>query len=276
MRIAAHWFLGATVVGMAVLGGTDRLGAPGTQNPWLRWTTLRLKAKAKAVPLFSGQVVMRVTEDSSGRRLDTTTTARFIGAVIARTTTTTLFDPVTGTTKEFRSYARKRGRRYVFGERSYTVEKLRPAEQVDDEWQVASRNEFPYPETNDGHGVSQMFDYYGMLLHLRRLELNSPGDEVELHVATSRGPQAYRIRVGESRSQERIITDTATGEDRPLTSREIRLIITPADPDATEGFLNMEGETEIWVEAVSKTPLEIVGKIRKVPGKVRLVLSEMG
>ena len=38
----------------------------------------------------------------------------------------------------------------------------------------------------------------------------------------------------------------------------------------------MEGETEIWVEAESKTPLEIVGKIRKVPGKVRLVLREMG
>ncbi len=235
-----------------------------------------MRFKAKAIPLFSGQVVMRVTEDSDGRRLDTTMTARFIGATIARTTSTTRFDPVTGMTKEYRSFSRKRGRHYIFGERSYTVEKLRPAEQNDGDWQVVLRSEFPYPEADDGRSVTQLLDYYGMLLYLRQVELNAPGDEIELHVATSSGPETYRIRVSERRSRERIIIDTATGKKRPLTARELRLIITPADPDAAEGFLNMEGETEIWVEAESKTPLEIVGRIPRVPGKVRLVLREMG
>ena len=274
MKVAAHGFACATVVALAVLASAACLDAPQAQSPWLRWTTLRFKAKA--VPLFSGRVVMQVTEDPNGRRLDTTTTARFIGATIARTTTTTLFDPVTGATKEYSSYSRKRGRRYVFGENSYTVEKLRPAEQADDGWRVTLRNEFPYPKSSDGRGVTQLLDYYGMLLHLRQLKLNAPGDETELHVATSSGPELYRIRVGEIRSRERIITDTATGEKRHMTSRELRLIISPADPDTEEGFLNMEGETEIWVEAESKTPLEIVGKIPKVPGKVRVVLTEMG
>jgi len=266
--------IAASVVGLAMLTGAACLDAPQSQNPWLRWTTLRFKAKS--IPLFSGRVEMRVTEDPNGRRLDTTTTARFLGAVIARTTTTTLFDPVTGATKDYRSYSRKRGRHYVFGETSYTVEKLRPAEKAEDGWQVTLSKEYPYPETSDGRGVRQLLDYYGMLLYLRQLKLDAPGDETELYVATSSGPELYRIRVGESRSKERIIIDTATGEKRALTSRELRLIISPADPDAEEGFLNMEGETEIWVEAESKTPLEIVGKIPRVPGKVRVVLTEMG
>ncbi len=274
MKSVAHGLAGATVVVLAVLAGPACFDATEAQNPWFRWTTLRFKAKA--VPLFSGQVVMRVTEDSDGRRLDTTMTARFIGATIARTTSTTRFDPVTGMTKEYRSFSRKRGRHYIFGERSYTVEKLRPAEKNDGDWVVALRSEFPYPEADDGRSVTQLLDYYGMLLYLRRVELDAPGDEIELHVATSSGPETYRIRVSERRSQERNITDAATGEERRLTTQELRLIVTPADPDSAEGFLNMEGETEIWVEAESKTPLEIVGKVRRVPGKVRLVLREMG
>jgi hypothetical protein len=38
----------------------------------------------------------------------------------------------------------------------------------------------------------------------------------------------------------------------------------------------MKGETQIWVEAETKTLLEIVGKVPNVPGKVKLVLSAMG
>ena len=63
---------------------------------------------------------------------------------------------------------------------------------------------------------------------------------------------------------------------KSLTAKELRLVISPGDPEAEKGFLGMQGETEIWVEAESKTPLEIVGKIPKIPGKVRLILTEMG
>ncbi len=38
----------------------------------------------------------------------------------------------------------------------------------------------------------------------------------------------------------------------------------------------MEGETEIWVEASSKTPLEIIGKVPRVPGRIQLRLVAMG
>ena len=40
-------------------------------------------------------------------------------------------------------------------------------------------------------------------------------------------------------------------------------------------FLNMKGETEIWVEASSKTPLEISGHVPKA-GRVVLRLAAMG
>ena len=55
----------------------------------------------------------------------------------------------------------------------------------------------------------------------------------------------------------------------------MRLRLLPGD-DADEGFLGMVGETEVWVEAESKTPLEIRGKIPNVPGQVRIRLVAKG
>jgi len=270
VKVTTPWFAGAVVLGASLLVAVACVDEPQARSPWMRWT--RLRFKARAVPLFHGQVVMQVTEDSSGRKLETSATARFIGATIARTTTTSRFDSA-GITKEYSSFSRKRRRHYVFGERSYTVEKLRKGD--NGEWTVRLQKEFPYPEAPDG-SVMRMLDYYGMLLQLRNEKLQAPGDEVELHVATSGGPEPYRIRVSEIRSNVRTITDSRTGEKKPVAVRELRLVITPGNPEAEKGFLGMEGETEIWVEAESKTPLEIVGKIPKIPGKVRLILTEMG
>ena len=56
---------------------------------------------------------------------------------------------------------------------------------------------------------------------------------------------------------------------------ELRLRLVP-DDGIDEGFLAMEGEIEVWVEARSKTPIEIRGKVPKVPGTVRLLLTAIG
>ena len=83
--------------------------------------------------------------------------------------------------------------------------------------------------------------------------------------------------VSASRETERSFTDLATGEEMFAAVREFRLRVIPGDPaTAGEGFMRMEGETEIWVEAETKTPLEISGKVPKVPGRVKLLLSAMG
>ncbi len=64
---------------------------------------------------------------------------------------------------------------------------------------------------------------------------------------------------------------------KTLASRELRLRIIPTDPDeAPEGFLEMEGETELWVEAVSKTPVHLSGRVPRLSERVNLVLDEMG
>jgi hypothetical protein len=259
-----------------VLASAACVDTSEARSPWQRWTTLQLKVKSS--PLFRGRVQLRWSEGASGRRLDTTTTASFLGATVARTKTRSLFDPVTGKTTEYRSFSSKKGRIYRFGEQGYTVEKLRRNPDGDDAdpWEVYSTEEFSYPESDAGGDPVRLLDYYGMLLHVGDLGLDAPGDETTLHVATSKGPQAYRIRVHESRTGERTFLNLATGEKTTLPARELRLTIDPADPATEAGFLKMKGPVEVWVEARTKTPLEIAGDAPKIPGRVRLVLSAMG
>src|SRR5206468_1673477 len=118
----------------------------------------------------------------------------------------------------------------------------------------------PYP-ASDAPGTPRVFDYYGMLLYLERAKLRQPGDEIVLYVATSHGPEPYRIRVSEARRSQRTFEDLSTGETKTVPVRELRLRVSPAKPGQDdEGFMKMEGETEIWVEADTRTLLEIDGE----------------
>ena len=220
---------------------------------------------------------MRLTEQPGERRLETTTTARFLGMTVAHSTTTTTLESTTGITKEYRSLSKKRGRHFSFGKESYTVARLYPSKDRDAEepWQIAYQHEFPNPPPDEKGVTPLLFDYYGMLLHLRHAGLESPGDEATLFVATSSGAEPYLVRVTDSRTSERAFTNLATGQVTTLSVDELRLTIAPEDPETEEGFMKMKGETEIWVESETKTPIEIGGRIPKI-GKVRLVLSAMG
>lgn len=244
------------------------------KGPWENWSTLRLKAKGGA--LFSGRVEMTLSDAPGGRRLETEATAKFLGATLVRSWTESVFDGSTGRTRSYCSYSPKRGRRFVFGKEGYTVEKLSPPKGRGvpvDEWEVTSRAEFPFPAS--GGPVAVPHDYYGTLIHLRELELNRPGDEAAVYIATTKGAQLFRVLVAERRTRERSYTDLTTGEKETNAVEEFLLRIIPEDPESDEGFLSMEGETEIWVEAKSKTPIEISGKVPKV-GRVKLLLTAMG
>jgi len=246
-----------------------------SSNRWNHWTTLQLEATAG--PLFSGSFEMNLLGEPDGQRLETRSTAKFMGLTLAQSQSETVFDKRTGRTVSYRQSSSKSGRRFLFGERGYTVEKLRPPERDDlplDEWEVKSSKEFPYPR----EGESDVFprDYYGMLLHLRDLDLDAPGDEVAIYVATAGGPKLFHVVVADSRTTERRYLDLRTGEKKTEMLNELRLRLTPGDPEVDEGFLDMEGETEFWVEAESKTPIEINGKIPKVPGRVKVLLTGMG
>lgn len=264
----------ATLLAAGFLGAVALSGPGPDRGPWDSWETLRLNARSAA--FFSGRVEMKRSSDPDKPTLETRTSARFLGARVAQSRTRTWMDAASGRTRRYESYSKKRGRRYYFGDSGYTVEKLKPVKDRGGSkrrWEITSSREYDYPASEDGSLVP-VFDYYGMLLRLRHEPLAAKDDETVLHVATSKGPQAYRIRVSEVRQAKQTYTDLRTRKKRTVTLRMLRLRIIPADPErADEGFLKMEGETELWVEAGSKTLLRLSGKVPKIPGRVRLSLS---
>jgi hypothetical protein len=244
-----------------------------TGSPWNDWSVLRLHARMGA--LGSGQFELRLSGDERKRIIETDARAKLVGVRVGRSRSLSILGR-DGHTERYEGYSRNRGRRYRFDDEQYKVEKLksdRGFEAPPGDWEAYFTTEHPYP-TEDGRPL-RPFDYYGMLLHLREVGLDRPGDTVELYVATTGGPQPYRIEVVEERTHERSWIDLATGRPRSEKTHELRLTVTPADPaHAEEGFLKMQGQTEIWVEAESKAPVEIAGRVPRV-GHVRMKLEAM-
>ncbi|MGH9392519.1 MAG: hypothetical protein ACRD1Z_23185, partial [Vicinamibacteria bacterium] len=253
--------------GAAATAESVAMSAPASF--WQKWSSLRFQARP--LFLFSGRVEMKLREEAGRRMIETETRATFLGVELASSRSQTTIDAATGRTLEYWDLSKSRGRRYTFAETGYSVERLRPKNGPDapvTQWEVTSRRQFAYPAPPaEGAPAPPVFDFYGMILHLRKAPLEKPGDEVTLWVATTRGAKPFRISVGEVRQSHRVFLDLATGRSRTEPVREFRLRISPADPAASEeGFLKMEGDTEIWVESESRTLLEIEGKIPKVPG----------
>jgi hypothetical protein len=270
--------LGA-ILGLAGVGVTAFAWGASTDTPdfWDHWSALRFRARAS---LLSGSLELRTLPDGEGAiRLETTASASLLGARLASSRTTTWLDQRTGFPRRHESVSDKRARRFVFGESSYTVERLttkKRASEPIDTWDVTERHEYPYPADQNG-GVARVFDYYGMLLHLQHLDLSDVGDEAIVPVATSRGPVTYRVSVVDATGEEMTLHDRRDDTKHDLAVRQLRLRIAPTDPTkADEGFLRMEGETEMWVEARTKTLLRVSGKVPRVPGRVKIVLSEVG
>jgi len=262
-----------TALALALLSGPACGTAEAPAPPWRDWTRLELKARGG---LFRGQVEFRRSNSPEGARVEVSSVARLLGATVARYSAATRFDAA-GRILECHSATRKQARRFAFGERAYKVEKLRPRGDVAaplDTWQVVSAAEYPYPESSPGV-AAPILDFYGMLLRLNERPLAAPGDEATVLVATQRGPRTYRLRVAEARTGEREFARLPGGKRTTERVRELRLTVLPEDPQTREGFLNMEGETELWVEAESKTLLEIGGQMPHA-GRVRLTLAALG
>lgn len=268
---------GAALLAAGGIVATALATSPGKSAPWDDWSTLLLQVKSR--PFLSGKVEMKLENAGDKTVFRTHTTARFFGARVAQSWTSTVIDPGTGRTERYESYSKKRGRIYAFGPEGYVVEKLRPrvgSGASDGNWEAYWREEYAYPLGEDGAPIA-VVDYYGMLLQLRRAALDEPGDEALFFVATSSGPKPFLVQVGEAVASPRTFVDLRAGEKRTLTVRMLRLRVTPADPEETdEGFLRMEGETELWVEAASKAVLVLAGNAPKIPGRIRLVLQEVG
>jgi hypothetical protein len=250
---------------------------PRGDSPWHRWKSIRLKVKS--MPLISGRVWMHLKPDERQVQLETESTAKFFGARVSTTHTRTVMDRETGFPKSYVSWNAKRARRFTFDDDGYLYERLSPdpknRKAPYSEWPVKTSERFDYPVDADGKRLP-VYDHFGMLLGLRKTNLARVGDELVIHVATSHGPTPYRIRVAELRAGEVRYTTLPGKQKRSSIVHQMRLEIVPTDPErAEEGFLNMKGETELWVEARSKTVLRIGGRAPKI-GKIALVLAEMG
>ena len=244
------------------------------RGPWRRWTHLRLDIED--VPLLSGTVELRVRELAGKTWFETRSVASLLGATVAEASTTSVLDASNGRSELHESRSAGSGRRYVFGERAYEVQRLSAEgdpERPLDEWSVTERREFAYPADapRAGGGVR---DYYASLYGLRELALREPGDEARMWVATPGGPAEYLVLATELRRSSRELRDRRSGASRTVELTELRLRIVPADPArAAEGFLRTEGEIEIWVERESKTLVELSGRVAGAP--VRLVVTEL-
>lgn len=275
-RVGQVW-IGLLALGLALEASASAAVATSLPDaPWHSWTHLRMHARSAAV--FSGQFELTRSGSGESRQLETAATARVFGAVVVRSRTETTYRATSGAPLHHLSVSKKHGRRYVFGEKGYSVEKIVPpagAARPPQQWLVRTRAEFDLPSAPVEGSFHAVFDYSTMLLRLASERLTTVRDEVTLHVATARGPHAYVIRIDDVRARTRTYRD-AGGTRRSVSVREIRLAIRPqGDEDDDSGFMNMRGETEVWVEASSKTPLEIVGRIPGVPGKVRLEMVEL-
>ena len=271
LRHRAAALLGAT----GFLAGAIACTTGDVGNPFVEWQRIRLRVEHG---LLSGQFDMsRVVEDDT-LLVETEAVGKLFGATIAHSKSRSTLDRASGRSQRYVDLSPKRGREYVFGETSYTVRKLEPRETWQsplDTWEELSATTYDYPRTDAG--TVPPHDYYGMLLALRHMGLDDLGDEATVWVATSRGPRSYTLRVVEKRERQRSFRDVASGEERTVAAHELRLVVTPAeDSEDAKGFLGMSGETELWVEAVSKVLLEISGKIPNVPGRVVLRLDALG
>jgi hypothetical protein len=244
-------------------------------GPFHDWKALRLKVKSAAP--FSGRIWMRRTAGTERVTLETETLARLFGIKAGTSRTRTILD-AGGRPTSFVSYTDKRGRRYTFGAKDILVERIfpdaeRPSAPLSD-WTVSYSDRFDYPTDAQGKRLP-VFDYYAMLLYLQRTDLAAVGDEIVVHVATSSGPQPFRILVAEVRAADLEYQPLDEKSTRTVVVREMRLRILPADPESSEGFLKMKGETELWVEADTKTVLRIGGRVPKA-GNIILELAEIG
>ena len=266
--------LAAVLLAVLLFGSLAAVSGNGGDR-FADWTFLRLKARKML--FFSGSVQLERVRTEAGERLDSETVARFFGAEINQTKTVSRIDP-DGRPKRYESRTKKRGRLYLFDDTGYTVQKFAPPKAGWDaplsSWSEVYSRRFEYPLDKEGR-PQRVVDYYTMIRSLAESKLGQIDDEVIFWVATSDGPRDFTVTVSAERIGERRVRG-ADDRKKTLRRREFRLRIAPRDPaNAREGFLSMEGETELWVDAKTRTLLEVSGRVPKVPGRVVLTLNKL-
>lgn len=128
-------------------------------------------------------------------------------------------------------------------------------------WSKSGEGHWARPEID---GIKPpLYDFYALVGALDRFPVGTVGDHLDLWLATSSGPLPLRVEVVDRRRRSREIRDLSNGQVRTVRLGELRVRLRPLtdDPDRVRGFLSMQGETELWVEARSRMLLEVRGQV---------------
>ena len=256
------------------------------------WTQLRYTTSKLLV--FSGELTMNRSSSGDRTTVRTDSRATLLGAPFVDTWSVSTMDRKSGRPLDFLDVRpKKKAERYTFGDAGILHETLKPRKQSPNDplekWRPSKKETLSLdagspaaatPAADPPAGVPPdpsrwVHDYISMIVRLHDLPLHKIGDEANVRVLTSKGAAPMRIRVSEVRDVRRDLADLATGKKSPATFHELRLRVTPlaGSPSETKGFLNMEGETELWVDSATRTVMEISGEVPKVPGRVDIVLA---
>jgi len=140
------------------------------------------------------------------------------------------------------------------------------------DWTMVEKNHWKRPEED---GVRPpLYDFYALVGALDRFPVGAVGDHLDLWLATSSGPLPIRVEVVDRRRRSREIEDLAGKRKRHVRLAELRIRLKPLtdDPDQVRGFLSMQGEIELWIEARSHMLLEVRGKVPHL-GEVVVLLA---
>jgi hypothetical protein len=229
--------------------------------------------------LLKGSVVLRRREGryrppdgGAARRaslLESNTRASALFVIDLELGSVSELDALTGSTREYLEVTpRKKAKLLRVEPGQLRLERYRPPRGSKDapleEWEPYGKKTWPRPEDDAGH--PPLYDYYALIAHLADLPLSEPGDRASVWMASSTGPVELEIRVQEERRRERVLVDLARDRERRVRLRELLIGLRPlrGEGEKVRGFLQMEGETELWVEAESGTLLEVRGRVPRV------------
>ncbi|MBD3868987.1 MAG: hypothetical protein IFK94_12745 [Acidobacteria bacterium] len=238
------------------------------------WNVLRFETGPYF--MFTASAELRRTVQNGLLLLDTSTIGRRAGSRPLENRTRTTIDLSSGGIVETCKLARTKCIRYRYKNGCYVVEFLPFADSFEEAAAGTVRSSVSYslPLDEAGRGPVQIVDFAALVYGLSRQPLYALGDTTTQWLATSTGPREVQIRVAEERKIRRTCRDLDLKRYRTVQTRELLVRVTPADQElGPTGFMGLMGPTAIWIDADTRTPVEVDGRLPNLPGHLELDLT---
>ena len=238
------------------------------------WSVLRFETGPYF--MFTAAVELRRSAEAGLLLLETSTVGRRAGSHAVENHTRTTLDPSTGNLVETCKLSGTKCTRYRYENGHYRVELLPTAGSIDEALagRVQTTGSFSLPLDEAGRGPVSPVDFAALVYGLSRQPLFAPGDATTQWLATSTGPREVLIRVAEERDNRRTCRDLELRRYRTVNTRELLVRITATDREPSRtGFMGLMGATSIWIDAETRTLLEVDGRLPNLPGHLELDLT---